>query len=132
MMRALRVVTLAACTALAGTTVAPVPSADARSKEWRGDWNGGGKHWRGGGRHHRGSGCWNCGWNGGWWGPAFGFGAGLVIGSLLVQPRYYAAPRAYYVTPAPVNRIAYCKAKFRSYNVATRTYLGFDGRRHYC
>ena len=28
--------------------------------------------------------------------------------------------------------VAYCKQRFRSYNAATGTYLGYDGQRHSC
>jgi hypothetical protein len=95
-------------------------------------WNGGG-NWHGGG-------CWNCG-GGAWWGPAIGLGAGLAFGALLAQPYYggyyapyyggYYAPR-YAYAPRYRSSVAYCQAKFRSYDVATRTYVGYDGIRHYC
>ena len=28
--------------------------------------------------------------------------------------------------------VAYCMRRFKSYNVRTRTYLGYDGKRHPC
>ena len=69
----------------------------------------------------------NRGWNNNnWVGPAIGLGAGVIIGSMLAQPRYAPAP-AYYG-----NRHAYCSQKYRSYNPRTGTYTGYDGRQHYC
>ena len=71
-----------------------------------------------------------------WVGPAIGFGAGVLFGSILAQPYYrYSAPR--YVAPGYgydgyPSADAYCHAKYRSYNSYTKTYTGFDGKRHYC
>ncbi len=72
-----------------------------------------------------------------WVGPAIGFGAGVLFGSILAQPYYYrySAPRyvapgyGYYGYP---NADAYCHAKYRSYNSYTKTYTGYDGKQHYC
>lgn len=61
------------------------------------------------------------GW--GWWGPAAA--AGFATGLLL-------APRPYYAAPVYDDAIAYCIRRFRSYDIRTRTYLGYDGRRHPC
>ena len=33
---------------------------------------------------------------------------------------------------APEIDVAYCKRRFRSYDPESQTYLGFDGRRHFC
>ena len=74
----------------------------------RGNWHGGG-HWD----------------NGRWIGPAAGFGAGVVIGSLLAQPRYYAPAR-------PVYGDSWCAQRYQSYDPASGTYLGYDGYRHPC
>jgi hypothetical protein len=91
----------------------------------------GGKNWN---RNWNGNRYYNRGWNGGynnWVGPAIGFGAGVLLGSALTAPRYYApAPR--YYAPAYGNRDAYCHQKYRSYNSRTGTYTGYDGRQHYC
>jgi hypothetical protein len=107
--------------------------------------------WRGGG--HRG---WGGGWGGhGWGGPAAGFAAGAIIGGAVAasQPWYgyggYGydydyAPSYYsygydpgyssysYVAPAPDGDVAYCAQRYRSYDPASGTYLGYDGRRHPC
>lgn len=50
---------------------------------------------------------------------------------------YYApGPRYAYAGPTPLlgepDWISYCSAKYRSFNPATGTYLGYDGIRHYC
>jgi hypothetical protein len=104
--------------------------------------------WRGG--DHRG---WGGGWRGGhgWWGgPAAGFAAGAIIGGAVAasqpwygydyapgyysydyDPGYYAAPGGY-VAAAPDQDIAYCAQRYRSYDPASGTYLGYDGLRHPC
>jgi hypothetical protein len=107
--------------------------------------------WRGGG--HRG---WR-GWGGGrgWGGPAAGLAAGAIIGGAAAasQPWYgydydydyapgyssYGYDPGYYRYPAPGGYVAaaggdeaYCERRFRSYDPASGTYLGFDGLRHPC
>ena len=52
-------------------------------------------------------------------------------GPITTRRDIYYAPRRYYGTRYG-RSIAYCHARFRSYNVHTRTYLGYDGRRHHC
>jgi len=143
---------LAVIAGLIGIAAMVAASAvEAKAPKYRYHGHGGGhvyahyhgyhNYYRGG---YRGGGCWNCGYGYGYcygWG---GFGAGLAFGTLMAAPYYgsyyaprYYAPRAYYApryyaAPRYSSRVAYCKARFRSYNVATRTYLGYDGRRHYC
>jgi hypothetical protein len=106
--------------------------------------------WRHGEGHH--------GWGGGrggWGGPA-GFAAGAIIGGAVAasrpwygydydyapgyssygyDPDYYdysySAPRGY-VMAAPDQDVAYCMQRFRSYDPASGTYLGYDGLRHPC
>lgn len=73
-------------------------------------------------------------------GPGVGFGVGVlggaIIGGMLANPYYYGpgpyypAPR--YVVPLPGNAVAYCLQRYRSYDPASGTYLGFDGYRHPC
>ena len=71
--------------------------------------------------------------------------AGLIIGGIVAgqQRDYYDGPyyrRGYYgpapIYGAPVERApgweAYCFSRYRSFDPMTGTYLGFDGRRHYC
>lgn len=62
-----------------------------------------------------------------WVGPAIGFGAGLIVGSILVAPPGYAAP-SYRGTSTD----AYCHKKYKSYNSRTKTYTGYDGKQHRC
>ncbi len=95
----------------------------------RGNWSGGG--WHGGHRHHhRGGGFW----------PGFAVGAG--IGSAY---GYYGSPGyyddSYYyddssvvavAPPAGDDAVAYCMQRYKSYDPASGTYLGYDGQRHPC
>lgn len=90
------------------------------------------------------------------WHHGFGWGgavaAGVIGGAVaaatspLWAPGYYDYYPGYglydyapgpYVTTAPViapagGNIAYCEARFRSYNPQTGMYLGFDGHYHPC
>jgi hypothetical protein len=110
--------------------------------QWRGHW-GGGRGWGGG---H------------GWWGgPAAGLAAGAIVGGAIAAsrpwygydydydygPSYnsYGAALGYsdygyapggYVTASPGGDVAYCQQRFRSYDPASGTYLGYDGLRHPC
>jgi hypothetical protein len=69
----------------------------------------------------------------GWWGPAAGFAAGAIIGGALAARPYYYAPAPVYVEPYPADdEIAYCSQRFKSYDPASGTYLGYDGLRHPC
>jgi len=80
---------------------------------------------------------------------AAGLLTGAMIGGLLAAPGYYEPypyyPYPYYPYPyggyygpryvAPIvvpGREAYCFSRFRSYDPVSGTYLGRDGRRHYC
>jgi len=49
-------------------------------------------------------------------------------------PAYYGAPAAPGYGGAPVagDAVAYCTQRFRSYDPASGTYLGYDGQRHPC
>jgi hypothetical protein len=92
------------------------------------------------GRRHHGGGI------GPWGGFALGFGAGALAGSALAAPYgyygygypYYGygyAPYAYggaYAASPSGSAHAYCSQRFRSYDPASGTYLGYDGRRHPC
>ena len=99
-----------------------------------GTWNGG--NWRGGDwHHHRGGGFWP------------GFAAGAAIGGL-GSYAYYGGPYyddsyyddGYYDDGAAVavvpdgggDAAAYCAQRYRSYDPASGTYLGYDGLRHPC
>jgi hypothetical protein len=108
--------------------------------------------WRGG----FGRGGWGGGWRGGhgfgWGAPAAGLAAGAIIGGAVAasqpwygydySPGYYGygydpGYTAYsyapgYETVAPGGDAAYCAQRFRSYDPASGTYLGYDGFRHPC
>ena len=103
---------------------------------------GGGRHMTAGGGRIGRSGGWHGhhrGRRGGWF-P--GFVAGAAIGSAFASPYYYGSPYYdddYYYDEGPAiavvpdsGSVAYCMRRFKSYNVRTRTYLGYDGKRHPC
>ncbi len=139
MKRLVAAMVLAAGIGSAATAASAAPVADAlairnavpaqvESVQWRRGWGGGGG-WRRGG---------------GWGGVGAGFVAGAILGGALASPYYgygpYAAPPppVYYGPPAPAygppvaDAEAYCMQRFRSYDPATGTYLGYDGVRHPC
>ena len=99
---------------------------------------------------------WRRGWRGGGWvGPAV---AGAIIGGAIIgatqpygyyggygpydggyayAPGYAYGPgyrRGYVAAPAygGGDEVAYCQQRFRSYDPASGTYLGYDGMRHPC
>jgi hypothetical protein len=103
---------------------------------------GGGGGYRGGGfagGHHGGyGGGYRRGYGGGGFVP--GLIGGAVIGGALAAP-YYGQSYGYYDDSydEPVVRVApggdddsYCIQRYRSYDPASGTYLGNDGRRHPC
>lgn len=86
--------------------------------QWRGHrhhgWHGRHHGWHGGhwGHRHRGYG----------WGPAIGgLAAGAIIGSAIANSNAAAG-----------NTVSYCMSRFKSYDPASGTYLGYDGLRHPC
>jgi hypothetical protein len=80
------------------------------------------------------------------WGIGAGLLGGAIIGGALAAPYYYGAPyygAPYYPPaaygpgyyPAPAyggDGAAYCASRYRSYDPATGTFLGYDGVRHPC
>lgn len=104
-----------------------------------GNWQGGGGNWSGHRWHHRGGGFWP------------GFAAGAAIGGLgsyayygggyYDDPYYYGSTYydTYYDEPSVAvvpdtggDSAAYCAQRYRSYDPASGTYLGYDGLRHPC
>jgi hypothetical protein len=81
---------------------------------WRGRRHWRENYWRGYGRpygypHHHHD----------WAGPSLGgFVAGAIVGGAIGSLSHRS--------------VAYCQAHFRSYNVRTHSYLGYDGHRHTC
>jgi BA14K-like protein len=103
---------------------------------YAGNWNGGGGNWNGGWRHRP---------HGGFW-PGIAAGA-LVGGAIANSYAYYGDPyygNGYYddgyyddstvaVVPGGGGDDAgYCAQRYRSYDPASGTYLGYDGQRHPC
>jgi hypothetical protein len=107
--------------AMTAMAAALAVSAPAFAQHYGGHWGHGG-HWGRGG------------W--GWGGAAIGgFAAGALLGSALAAP-YYGSPGYYYAPdvyagPDP-SAEAYCAQRYRSYDPASGTYLGYDGARHPC
>lgn len=54
----------------------------------------------------------------------FGFVAGAIVGGALSNGNNGRVVSS--------GHVARCEARFRSYDVSSDTYLGYDGRRHYC
>jgi hypothetical protein len=110
--------------------------------------SGGGRNWNGGGWH-------GGGWRHHGYRPGIGFAAGLAAGSALgygyggyYDDGYYA-DNGYYGDPYAYNDGYYgtgdsgyvvssnddsgsCAQRYRSYDPASGTYLGYDGQRHPC
>jgi hypothetical protein len=74
---------------------------------------------------------------------AAGLATGLIVGGLFAAPHYYAEPYPYYggyYGPRYVGPVGYgapgwegyCFSRYRSFDPISGTYLGYDGRRHYC
>jgi hypothetical protein len=115
---------------LQDAAAAPVESVQYR--------RGGG--WHGGGGWHRGRGV----------GVGAGFVAGALIGGAIAGSQAYGPGPYYYggyapgyveddyddgyvaVAPSGGSAVAYCAQRFRSYDPASGTYLGYDGLRHPC
>jgi MFS family permease len=78
--------------------------------------------------------------HGGWgWGAGAGFAAGALLGGALASRPYYGSryyyndPGYYAAVPGPSGSAdAYCAQRFKSYDPASGTYLGYDGIRHPC
>jgi len=78
------------------------------------------------------------------WGFGAGFLGGAIVGGALAAPYYYGGPYYYGAPyyppgaygpgyyPAPAGDGAYCAQRYRSYDPATGTFLGYDGVRHPC
>jgi len=81
------------------------------------------------------------------WGRGFGWGlgagllGGAIVGGALAAPYYYGEPYyyppaaygpGYYPAPGTGGDASYCASRYRSYDPATGTYLGYDGVRHPC
>jgi hypothetical protein len=65
-----------------------------------------------------------------------GLAAGAIIGGAIAsaqQPAYAAPPPPYAVAPGGNEEwMAYCSQRYRSFDPASGTFLGYDGQRHMC
>ena len=133
-----------------------LPGGDVQPVQWRpGGFGHGG--WGHGGWGHGGWGRpgWGGGWHGaGWGGPRYGYGyggygyggwgtgagvaaglaTGVIVGGALAasQAPYYSGRSAYVTPGVDASSVAYCQQRFRSYDINSGTYLGYDGMRHSC
>ena len=115
--------------AVSGPAVSSGPSRSAAAASWAAAAGGSRKAASGDRDHDR------------RFGRGFGFAAGLAAGSALgygYYDPYYYDDYAYddyydpgYVVSSAVDP-AYCAQRYRSYDPASGTYLGFDGLRHPC
>jgi hypothetical protein len=110
--------------ASSGASAAPVnpapPSVDrANGNVVNVGWRGHGWHRHGWHGHHR----------HGWYGRRHGYGWGPVIGGLAAGAIVGSAIAS---SHAQASANAYCEQKYRSYDPASGTYLGYDGERHPC
>jgi hypothetical protein len=115
----------------AGVAVRPAPGVGGSVVAGGGNWSGRG-NWAGGGyrhHHHR---------HGGFW-PGFAIGAGVGSAYGYYGNNYYYDDPYYYdetvVAAAPPvgdDAVAYCMRRYKSYDPASGTYLGYDGQRHPC
>lgn len=132
----------AACLAIALAATSPVMARGGGhgGGGGRGGFHGGG--FGGGGARFAGGGFRGGGFGGGFrrggYGP--GIAAGLIAGSVLgggygyygYGPGYYDDSYAYDQGPVAAVDDSYCAQRYQSYDPASGTYLGYDGRRHPC
>jgi len=106
----IKIMAAAAALLVAASSLIAVSPADAQ--------------WRRHGGYHRGGGA------------IAGFAAGALIGGVLAsQPGYYGPGYGYgpgYVADDGGDAVGYCLSRFKSYDPASGTYLGYDGARHPC
>ena len=67
----------------------------------------------------------------------FGLAAGAILGGAVTQGMTgsvatSAVPPAGGYAPGTQGYLRYCSNKYRSFDPASGTYLGYDGNRHYC
>jgi hypothetical protein len=112
------------------TNHTPASASDLTQVRWRSVPVMGGRGWGGHYHHHR------HGWGGA--GVGLGIASGLLLGGAIAagsSPYYYGGPGYYYEpAPGPVydDSVSYCMSRFKSYDPASGTYLGYDGLRHPC
>jgi hypothetical protein len=138
---------LATAAAIALTAGAVLASSAPASAQWRGGWHGrwgwGGFGWPaaaaagivGGAIAAATSPLWAPGYYDYY--PGYGYGPYNNYGYYNYGYSNAYTPPVATVAPGPVvaqggDSVAYCESRFRSYDPASGTYLGFDGVRHPC
>jgi hypothetical protein len=62
-----------------------------------------------------------------------GLAAGALIGGAIASQQAAPPPPPYAAAPVgDESWMAYCSQRYRSFDPASGTYLGYDGRRHMC
>jgi len=119
----------------AGALRAALGNDDLRTTyvQWRGRYNGG-PGWRGGPAYGRYGAYgrpyyYRRNYGGAAAAGALGLATGAIIGGAIAQQQQQAAP--VYVQPGG-GAYDYCAQRYRSYDPASGTYLGYDGLRHPC
>jgi hypothetical protein len=104
--------------AAAKPTVATSNVEQVQYRGHRGGWHGGPRYGynRGYGYGHRG----------------YGYGAGAALGGLAAGAIIGGAIANSQAQAGGSDAVAYCSQRFRSYDPASGTYLGYDGNRHSC
>jgi BA14K-like protein len=64
--------------------------------------------------------------------PGYRYGYGNSYGDYAYAPGYRSGPSYTYESSGGGDDVAYCKQRFRSYDPASGTYMGYDGQRHPC
>src|SRR3954454_14455066 len=129
-------------TVIALFAIAAIGLASTTAASARGGRGGGGGFHGGGGRAHVAGGGYH---GGGRYAGAYyrgGVGRGLAAGAIAgaaIGAGYagygygYSPDESYgYTDAAPVADDGYCAQRYRSYDPASGTYLGYDGQRHPC
>ncbi len=120
---------------------AAVPLASAQARDWHHNYHNGGRYY-----HNNNGNAVALG--------VLGLATGAIIGGAIASsPRYYDGPPAGYYAPPPrvVYRTyepapvyvgglrpwtgpwyRYCSQRYRSFDARSGTFVGFDGRSHFC
>ena len=64
--------------------------------------------------------------------PGYRYSYGNSYGDYAYSPGYRSGPSYTYESSGGGDDVAYCKQRFRSYDPASGTYMGYDGQRHPC
>jgi BA14K-like protein len=64
--------------------------------------------------------------------PGYRYGYGNYYNDYAYSPGYRSGPSYTYEYSGGGDDVAYCTQRFRSYDPASGTYMGYDGQRHPC